>query len=428
MKIAHIGPRLARRGGPAGYLYELARAAQGYQWQGHTLVFPPMAHAEQQPSSPGWWSRAGAHLRRLKRSVAGAPRFYRPDAADLTAAPGVIHRNMLQVAMDAIRDAAESIDGALEGNGADVLFTHDMATAEYLVERRRAHQQIWLMLHTPMPQALYHGWSWAVPELDWRKILDLADVRSWINRELDVCARVDRVILPCPPAGDELAPTDRRVATQLAHSDYVLTGAAGSSPNPAGATRAQWRRRWRLPGDLPVGLYLGNAQPYRGLDVLLRALDLLPERSDVPGVVAVAGPAVESLPFRRRLCALGHVSDVSGLLRAVDFAINVNRFSLFDLSMIEAAEAGKPLLLHAVGGNLTFHNLGAGCVMLPNLEPPTVAAGLTQMFSLSPQRRQALGRASRACYEAHLTPAHLCERHQQLYDEADSRTRQVGRA
>lgn len=163
MKIAHIGPRLARRGGPAGYLYELARAAQGYEWHGHTLIFPPAAHAEQQPSSPGLWPRARAQLRRLRRSVAGAPRFYRPAAADLTAAQGVIHRDMLQAAADAIRDAAESIDGALQGHGADVLFTHEMATAEYLVERRRAHQQIWLMLHSPMPLALYHSWSWAVP-------------------------------------------------------------------------------------------------------------------------------------------------------------------------------------------------------------------------------------------------------------------------
>src|SRR5260370_3439269 len=51
-------------------------------------------------------------------------------------------------------------------------------------------------------------------------------------------------------------------------------------------------------------------------------------------------------------------------LASVDFLINVNRFTLFDLSTIEAAQAARPLLLHAVGGNRTFERLGAGCIML----------------------------------------------------------------
>ena len=133
-------------------------------------------------------------------------------------------------------------------------------------------------------------------------------------------------------------------------------------------------------------------------------------------MIAVAGPAPESLPRHPRLRALGRVADVASLLRAVDFVVNVNRFSLFDLSTIEAVEAGRPLLLHATGGNRTFRDLGAGCVMIPDLAPETVARGLTEMLSLPPERRDELGRASRACYEEHLTPAHLWTRHLDLYD------------
>ncbi|MFQ5668097.1 MAG: hypothetical protein ACE5I7_16910 [Candidatus Binatia bacterium] len=106
----------------------------------------------------------------------------------------------------------------------------------------------------------------------------------------------------------------------------------------------------------------------------------------------------------------------------------MNRFSLLDLSTIEATQAGKPLLLHAVGGNKRFHELGAGCLMLPDIEPHTVAAGLRDMFSLPAQRRRALARASRGCYETYLTPGHFWERHSRLYDEASASMRRSGAA
>ena len=104
----------------------------------------------------------------------------------------------------------------------------------------------------------------------------------------------------------------------------------------------------------------------------------------------------------------------------MDFVINVNRFSLFDLSTIEALEAAKPLLLHATGGNKTFRDLGAGCVMLPDLEPEVIAAGLDSMFSMIPAELAGMAEASRRCYESFLTPKHMWERHQLLYTEAFS--------
>jgi hypothetical protein len=111
------------------------------------------------------------------------------------------------------------------------------------------------------------------------------------------------------------------------------------------------------------------------------------------------------------------VEDVASLLASVDFLINVNRFNLFDLSTIEATQAGKPLLLHAVGGNRAFDRLGAGCVMLNDLRPGTIAAGLMRLAALDEQSLRALGGKSRACWEQQLTPRHMWDRHLELYDE-----------
>lgn len=413
MRVVHVGPPVARLGGPAGYLYELRRAGAGKNPSGIDVRFPPPAALAPRVSA-GWVRRGREGLGRLKRVVFGPPPYYRPKESALRSERGEIHDMLEETARASLKDAAASLDLALD-DATDTLFTHDPFCAEVVLEKRRAHQQVWMMVHCPMPLALYLAWSWGVPERDWRDILQFPDVAMWIGRELDVWRQVDRLLLPCPEAGEELERIDPRFGTASRRVEYLLTGA--SAPEAAEA-----RSKRNLPHG-PVGLFLGNAQPYRGLDRLLEAIRLVPPA--LPGVVAVAGPSRETIARHPRILSLGRVTDVFGLLREVDFVINVNRFSLFDLSTIEAAEAGKPLLLHRVGGNKTFQALGAGAVMLADLAPRTIAAGLEAMFSMKQDQMKALGERSRQCYLAHLTSDRLWARHVELYQEAASL---VGRA
>jgi glycosyltransferase involved in cell wall biosynthesis len=165
----------------------------------------------------------------------------------------------------------------------------------------------------------------------------------------------------------------------------------------------------------PVGLYLGSPEPYRGFDALIAGVQALPASSSL--TIAVAGPDPRKVPTHPGIRALGRVEDVGALLAAVDFLVNLNRFSLFDLSTIEATQAGKPLMLHTVGGNRAFERLGAGCVMLRDLEPATVADCLARTAALDAAALAALGQQSRSCWEAHLTPQRMWERHLALYDD-----------
>jgi len=61
-------------------------------------------------------------------------------------------------------------------------------------------------------------------------------------------------------------------------------------------------------------------------------------------------------------------------------------------------------------------------MMLRDLEPPTIAAGLTHMASLEVGKLIALGHQSRECWERQLTPRHMWERHLSLYDAASAAT------
>jgi glycosyltransferase involved in cell wall biosynthesis len=353
-------------------------------------------------------------MRRARRTWGWTPRYARPSDADLQREGGAIHQLVAGAWTAMQHESASSIERAL-AERADVLWAHDPAAAEELLRRRAKGQQVWLFLHAPMPHALYLAWCWAVPERAWEEVLAYPDVQSWTAREHRVIDEVDRVWLPCREAAGEWVRIHAGFADALQRASFLLTGASLDAPSDT-RTAADLRRRWHLPAGVPVALFLGNAQPYRGLDLLLRSLDRLPSTGEVPGVVAVAGVERDALPLHRRLRALGRVADVGALLQAVDVVLNVNRFSLFDLSTIEALEAGRPLLLSPVGGNRAFSALGAGCLLLDALTEDAIARGLEVFFTMSDDERGGLQRRSRACYEAHLTPRHLRDRHLAAYD------------
>ena len=412
MKVAHIGPPLARQGGPAGYLLQLQQAAR--EAGATDILFPAPAVAAPSrpaPAPPSAFVTARRALGRVKRTVFGAPQFDRPSVADLEREGGPIDRVMADARRALVEETAASVAQARQSD-ADVWFCHDSATAAHLLEQPD-RRQVWLFQHAPFPLAFYQTWCWGVPEWDWRHVAQLRDVSRWTSWETSVWKRVDRFVLPCPEALEELVRIDEDAASLSTTADYVLTGARVRATDAPTRARDELRAQWGF-GPEPVGLYLGANQPYRGFDTLVAGLDQLTGR-DAAGIIAVAGPEPDSLPSHPRLRPLGRVSDVAGLLDAVDFVVNVNRFSLFDLSTIEAVEAGKPLLMHAVGGNKTFKALGAGCVMIDDLAPGTVARGLRAMFTLPAGDREALGRASRACYEHHLTLAHFWRGHSDLY-------------
>ena len=410
MIVAHVGPPPRRIGGPAGYLHHLQAGASTDPQPRHDVRFPASTHgtAAKRPPPPPL-----SLLTRFRRKVFG-PRFYRPSVSDLSRAHGMVDRMMRDITADLRAEAHDSLLAARRDG--DVVFTHDAFSAESALAGRRAGQQVWMMCHGVTPMALYAVWSWGVPEADWRSLTSYPDVRTWTDWELRVWGSVDRLIVPCAEAGESFRTIDARFGPLLDRATFVLSGASASSGANAGSGSGEAIAPSRDANAPRVGLYLGSAEPYRGFDALAAAVERLP--ADVNLAIAVAGPHPDKVPAHPVFRALGRVENVSKLLASVDFLINVNRFNLFDLSTIEAAEAGKPLLLHGVGGNRAFERLGAGCVMLPNIEPETIADGLRRMASLDAESLRGLAARSRACWEQQLTPRHMWERHLALYDEA----------
>jgi glycosyltransferase involved in cell wall biosynthesis len=414
MKIAHLGSHMAQQGGPAGYLRQLQRAFAAFGTDGCEVLLPAPAPSSSQAVTVTAGQRLRQQLRRVRRHVGAAPAQFRPPLDTMMRAGGPAHDLLASAWRDLRANIGSSLEGAMAAR-ADVLFAHDAPSAEAALERREDGQQVWLFIHTPMPLALYLTWSWGVPEVPWPEIAAWPDVQEWTQREAAVIGRVDKVLLPCREALDEFAWIDAGFAAGLHGAEFLLTGVDGPERHWPDASNAEVRKRFGLPLNVPVVLFLGNAQPYRGLDALTAAIAHLPSSHDVPGVVAIAGPPVDVLPLSRRIQALGPVKEVGDLLSAVDALINVNRFSLFDLSTIEALESGCALVLHATGGNHAFDRLGAGTVMMHSLEPRAVADALTRVFTMGLAERVQLRQRSRQCYESHTTLRHLRDRHLAAY-------------
>src|SRR5258705_3497527 len=250
--VAHIGPPLGASGGPAGYLKQLAAALDGHPAASDVLLPPHRVVAPGEQAGPVSGVQVAAH--RIRRALFGPPQYFRPDMADVRRRGGALESLFTSALLDMRAENESSLANAL-ARRADVLFAHDLAAAEAALGAR-GREQVWLMLHSPMPFALYLAWSWGVPEVDWRDILTFPDVRTLIDRELDVCSRVDRIIIPCPEAIDELVRCDPRFELLRGRASYVMTGAQRSQTGVA-MERLRVRARFALPLVQPVGLLIG---------------------------------------------------------------------------------------------------------------------------------------------------------------------------
>ena len=137
MRIAHIGPPLARRGGPSGYLLQLSLAAARFgRGSAHVLTFPaPEAPASASP--PTLAARVRAALRPIKRALAGPPAFYRPKDDDLRRNGGAVDALLTASRQAVCAEASASVDAALRSN-AEVLVAHDAVDCRAAPGRARA--------------------------------------------------------------------------------------------------------------------------------------------------------------------------------------------------------------------------------------------------------------------------------------------------
>jgi glycosyltransferase involved in cell wall biosynthesis len=243
---------------------------------------------------------------------------------------------------------------------------------------------------------------------------------------LDGCAlkRMDAVVLVHQGIMGQIPKSLSRAGrvTVIQNGIAVDPSPRGSVPEPRAAVSDRGRR-------CVLGS-LGRLSPEKGYDVLLRAAKRLVEKGqDVHVVIFGDGQdrrrleeLAASLGVADRLSMPGFVADARSRLASFDVFVLPSLTEGLPMSVLEAMEAGVPVVASAVGGLPdVLENGGAGGLAGPG-DPESLATALDRVIG---DRQLALALAVRASsrVRADYSASHMAEQYLALYGRvANART------
>jgi rhamnosyl/mannosyltransferase len=221
-------------------------------------------------------------------------------------------------------------------------------------------------------------------------------------------SRARRFIVSSPPLGE--------------HADALKPYRDRISVIPFGIDASQWRSSARA-GVEPFVLFVGRHVPYKGVDVLIRAL----QGTSITAVIAGDGPQrrawealARSLNVRARFP--GDVSDPA--LRdlfascAAFVLPSTSRAEAFGYVQLEAMASGKPVISTDVPSGVSWVNQHERTgLIVPAGDAGALRAAMRRLMN-DAGLRERLGQQARARVEATFTMAHLRERLRAFYAEA----------
>jgi rhamnosyl/mannosyltransferase len=237
--------------------------------------------------------------------------------------------------------------------------------------------------------------------------------RPFLRRVLD---RAARIIVASPSMADN--------AEQLeAYRDKCTVIPYGIDPAPLADTPVVRARAAALRGTMgtPIVLFVGRLVPYKGMDVLLRAMATL----DAKLVVVGDGPLRRPLEAQALATCAGRVTfagtvldaELVALYHACDVFVlpSVTRAEAFGMVQIEAMACGRPVVSTAVRSGVPWVNQHGetGLVVEPG-DARALAAALQTLLADAALRRQ-FGAAGRRRVALEFTAARMAERTVALY-------------
>ncbi|WP_311767242.1 glycosyltransferase family 4 protein [Burkholderia stagnalis] len=189
-------------------------------------------------------------------------------------------------------------------------------------------------------------------------------------------------------------------------------------PRPDAERIEYWRRQ--------VGskffLFVGNLRYYKGLHILLDALD----NTSMKVVIVGAGPVENDLKAQAarlklgdRVIFVGAVPDedkvaLLSMCHGLTFPSHL-RAEAFGISLVEGAMFGKALISTDIGTGTSYVNIAdkTGLVVPPN-DPVTLRAAMTKLWN-DPDLTGVLGKNARERFEQNLTAERMVDRYVDLY-------------
>ncbi len=194
---------------------------------------------------------------------------------------------------------------------------------------------------------------------------------------------------------------------------------------PFGIDEERWAEVPRRPIDTPPrALFIGRLVKFKGVDVLLRALERVPDlRLDIVGT-GPDGPRLktltQALALADRVRFYGEYpdEDLPRRMAEADFLVlpSVTVDEMFGLVVLEAMAAGRPVITTAVPtGVREVNQPGETGLEVPVHDVRSLAEALDTL-ARDPFLREKMGDAGRARVEKLFTRRLMAERHLALYE------------
>jgi glycosyltransferase involved in cell wall biosynthesis len=205
---------------------------------------------------------------------------------------------------------------------------------------------------------------------------------------------------------------------------------------PFGIDETRWADVPRRPLDAPPkALFIGRLVKFKGLDVLLRALERVPDlRLDIVGG-GPEGPRLktlaQALALADRVRFFGEYpdDDLPRRMAEADFLVlpSVTIDEMFGLVVLEAMAASRPVITTAVPTGVREVNLpGETGLEVPVHDVRSLAEALDTL-ARDPFKREKMGDAGRARVEKFFTRQLMTERHIALYERVVAYNQEEGK-
>ena len=364
-KLIHFPvDKLAPKGGPAGYLYNLKHGLEELGDAEFDFLPVEGSSYEQNATLQKLVPSRIKDLRRL--------------------------RNFLALLS---REVAAPVDysqyGAVHFHSTEVLYLHRKALETY-------RGKVVLTSHSP---CVYH--EELIARLNPRDAEEHAEeLKGLAVIDEYSFKRADYVIFPCPEAEEPYFHTwdGYEAVRDEAKLRYVPTGI---EPVSAKVDRTDLRKRYGIPEDAFVVCYVGRHNKIKGYDLLQKAARELLDDEDIWFLVAGREGPIYGLEHSRWV-EVGWTDDPHSVIAAADTFILPNRETFFDLIMLEVLSLGQVVLASRTGGNNFFEKFGCEGIRLYD-EVDELVELVRVVKASSAEERQAWRAAARALYEREFT-------------------------
>ncbi|MEN0046253.1 MAG: glycosyltransferase family 4 protein [Bacteroidota bacterium] len=209
-----------------------------------------------------------------------------------------------------------------------------------------SHQQLYTMLHTPVSFSEEHcdvvstqhrtPWFYRF----FLKRLSLQEIKQY---EL-----ADGIIVACKAATSGYFYYNENLRNRFQQLPFYEL-ASGLKALEIKTERTKMRENLSIKASEKAVCFVGRYNEHKGLDIYNKLVEKITAKhenirffSAGSGHLKPAGEVIENLGFR---------SDIADVIHAMDLIVNCNRYSYFDLLLLEAMSLGKAVLASDRGGN-----------------------------------------------------------------------------